>query len=137
MTSAVSIKLPWPPSINGAWYRGVKGRLTKKGRAFRDQVIELTRQRNSEEALIDAPIRLDLYFFPPDRRIRDNSNHTKVLYDALTKSGFWADDSLVKSETYHTGEVVAKGCLILYCEPINFEPWKYDDVALAHGITGE
>lgn len=125
MSLACSLTLPWPPSINVAWYRGVKGRLTKKGGEFRDEVIRIG---NRAEPLFTTSLRLELYFFPPDRRVRDNSNHTKVLYDALTKAQFWADDSLIKSETYYSGEVVKGGVVILYAEAFDWVPWSYQDV---------
>lgn len=41
---------------------------------------------------------------PPDRRRRDSGNIIKVLYDALTRAGFWADDCLVRHETIEWGE---------------------------------
>jgi len=118
----------------------MKGSLTKKGRVFRDDVINIVRSRSliarSQSLLVGftSSVRVDLYFFPPDRRVRDNSNHTKVLYDALTKAGFWADDSLIKSETYHSGNVVKGGSVVLFCEEVDYLLWDFDQVRESLGV---
>ena len=40
-----------------------------------------------------GPLRVDWLLSPPDRRARDVDNVRKVVADALTRAGFWADDS--------------------------------------------
>jgi len=130
MIGARALLLPWPPSLNVAWYRGQKGRLTQAGRIFRDEVIRLA----AGPVPFTEPVRVDAYFFPPDRRKRDNSNHTKVMYDALTKAGLWADDSLIAQESYYTGEVVRGGAVLLFVEPFRHIAWAFGDVATALGV---
>lgn len=40
-------------------------------------------------------VRVRIYFAPPDQRRRDPDNLMKALFDGLTYSRFWADDSQV------------------------------------------
>jgi crossover junction endodeoxyribonuclease RusA len=42
----------------------------------------------------DLEITIDLY--PPDNRKRDIDNHIKAVFDAMTHSKVWIDDSQIK-----------------------------------------
>lgn len=42
---------------------------------------------------LDGPLSVSWLLGPPDNRARDVDNVRKVVADALTKSGFWKDDS--------------------------------------------
>lgn len=43
----------------------------------------------------EAPLRLRIECHMPDKRRRDLDNLQKAAFDALTKAGFWLDDSQV------------------------------------------
>lgn len=47
---------------------------------------------NSQPPLV-GPLRVSWLLAPPDGRARDMDNVRKVVADALTKAGFWVDDS--------------------------------------------
>lgn len=42
---------------------------------------------------LDGPLKVHWMLSPPDRRARDLDNTRKVAADALTRAGFWKDDS--------------------------------------------
>ena len=42
---------------------------------------------------LGGPLAVSWLLSPPDRRARDLDNLRKVVADALTRAGFWADDS--------------------------------------------
>ncbi len=90
-----NITLPWPPS-NNRYYRHNRGRthISSEGAAYRNAVAQIIKS-----ALLDinteSPLRVRIECHMPDRRRRDLDNLQKAAFDALTKAGFWADDSQV------------------------------------------
>ena len=42
---------------------------------------------------LGGPLAVSWLLSPPDRRARDVDNVRKVVADALTRAGFWVDDS--------------------------------------------
>lgn len=93
----VTIRLPWPPSINGYW-RSVGNRqiLSAKAREFREIAVREIHRQISGAITIDYVVRLEMFLYPPDNRRRDVTNFDKGVLDALTYAKFWSDDSLVK-----------------------------------------
>ncbi len=89
------ITLPWPPS-NNRYYRHNRGRthISADGVAYRYAVASVIRSArlNIRTAAL-LKIRIDCHM--PDRRRRDLDNLQKAAFDALTKAGFWLDDSQV------------------------------------------
>lgn len=89
------ISLPWPPS-NNRYYRHNRGRthISAEGTAYRNAVMHIIKS-----ALLDigtpSPLRVRIECHMPDRRCRDLDNLQKAAFDALTKAGFWMDDSQV------------------------------------------
>lgn len=49
--------------------------------------------RLTSQKPLDGPLSVSWLLGPPDNRARDVDNVRKVVADALTKSGFWKDDS--------------------------------------------
>jgi crossover junction endodeoxyribonuclease RusA len=49
--------------------------------------------RLTNEKPLAGPLSVSWLLGPPDARARDLDNVRKVVADALTKAGFWADDS--------------------------------------------
>lgn len=87
--------LPWPPS-NNRYYRHNRGRthISAEGAAYRRKVADYIAEQMLD---IKTPerlrVRIDCWM--PDRRRRDLDNLQKAAFDALTKAGFWLDDSQV------------------------------------------
>ncbi len=84
--------------------------VSETGRKFqkaaRAAIIEQLRAvpRPSSEL---AEVRIVLY--PPDQRRRDIDNYNKALFDALTQTGVWEDDSQVKRMLVEWGPLTKKG----------------------------
>lgn len=80
----LSLRLPWPPSVNHYYGRTQTGRVYLKsaGRLYRrNAAVEFARLGWPR---IDGPVRVHLLLYPPDRRKRDIDNIRKAVYDALS-----------------------------------------------------
>lgn len=102
--------LPFPPSVN-AWKTPFRNRmiLSKRGREYRAAVAaELVRLGLHGEGL-DGELAVSVTLHPPSLRRYDVDNFTKSLFDALTTSGFWLDDSQVQRMTVQKGVKVVGG----------------------------
>jgi crossover junction endodeoxyribonuclease RusA len=98
----LTLKLPWPPSLNTYWRSPNKGPLagrtliSEKGRAYREAVLwGLTTEKLPADSLLTARLSVALYAYPPDKRRRDLDNLPKAILDALTHAGVWADDEQI------------------------------------------
>jgi crossover junction endodeoxyribonuclease RusA len=103
-------ELPFPPSVN-AWKTPFRNRmiLTKRGRGYRKEVDAELRRLGLRGELVDGNLSVSITLNPPSLRRYDVDNFTKSLFDALTTSGFWIDDSQVQRMTVHKGVKVAGG----------------------------
>lgn len=107
----IDFRLPWPPTLN-TYYVCIRSRkvLSKKGRLYSEEVKRLISKAKLDYG-IDEELFVDIKFAPPRNGIWDGDNYTKALFDAITKSGVWKDDSLVwkysveKLPKYAMGEV--------------------------------
>ena len=95
-----SLELPMPPTQNqknkigrNRFYKSDKTREYTK--IVVDKIKELKLDKENISYKID--LRLDLY--APTSRDYDIDNFQKILFDALTASGFWIDDRLVYKMT--------------------------------------
>lgn len=112
--------LPWPPSQNQLYIpivRKVQGkiemkpgkRLSDKGKGYkRDAAMWLLLQRMTNTE-IREPVRVHLHVCPPDFRARDDDNLPKIVFDVLTATNVWRDDSLVRDHRVSRGAVVKRG----------------------------
>lgn len=92
----MTIVIPFPyASGNHAWKHS-KGRhyLTEKAKKYYWDVTYLCRAQNAVWRL-EGSLEVEVMIYPPDKRKRDLDNVWKVAADALTKAGFWVDDSMV------------------------------------------
>lgn len=64
---------------------------------------------------LSGPLAASWLLFPPDRRARDVDNVRKVAADALTRAGFWEDDSnkVLTEEAFAWHEPVKGGKILL------------------------
>jgi crossover junction endodeoxyribonuclease RusA len=100
--SEITIKLPWPPSINSMYQQGIIGGVHKKARAsmflskvgkeYRLQAqIAIAEQRVPRGAL-HGRLMVSAIAYPPDARIRDLDNLWKSALDVLKHNQVIADD---------------------------------------------
>lgn len=70
------------------------------------------------EKPLGGPLAVSWLLSPPDRRARDLDNLRKVVADALTRAGFWSDDSnkVLVRESFEWSEPTAGGEVSLLVE---------------------
>lgn len=104
----------WPPSMNATW-RNVRGQtlLSRKSKTFRMAVQSVIAAQRAKGMLprepLTNPLAVALILYPPNAGKRDLDNYQKSLFDALTISRVWQDDSLVKLIASGWGEPVRGG----------------------------
>ena len=96
MQGAITIDLPYPPSVNHVWRFG-------KGRAYRSakyiawieeaSLLWIT-QKSKQPKKIAGPFSLELQVNPPDKRRRDLDNVLKPVLDLVQNLTIVSDDSL-------------------------------------------
>lgn len=92
--------LPYPPSVNHIYQRTRAGGVYLAP-GYRRYLIEASasargQAREQGVPMFTTPVSVDMIVTPPARkRRRDLDNLIKATFDALTKAGVWADDSLV------------------------------------------
>ncbi|WP_419810783.1 RusA family crossover junction endodeoxyribonuclease [Bacterioplanoides sp.] len=113
-THLLSLRLPYPPSINNYYGRTRTGRVFIKahGKQFRQEVGDLIRPMLLKT--LDCRIRLWVEMYPPDRRRRDVDNIKKALLDALTHAEVYDDDCLIDDLRVVRGDVVKGGELTIH-----------------------
>jgi crossover junction endodeoxyribonuclease RusA len=92
--------LPWPKATGnhavkhtrtGGHYK------TNEAKAYEAMVAQIVAGMGMGSLLgknpLGGPLSVSWLLSPPDRRARDIDNLRKVVADALTKAGFWVDDS--------------------------------------------
>lgn len=106
------LDLPFPPSANH-YYRQGQGRthISKVGRQYSQLIQDLIRFSRSPPT-ITTPVAVDLQLTAPTRARRDLDNYEKALFDALTRAGVWADDSLIHDKRIRWSKPAkAPGCV--------------------------
>jgi crossover junction endodeoxyribonuclease RusA len=98
VTNAVTIVLPWPPSVNGYW-RSFNNRqiISRRGREYRDEVFAIIVGLGSP-SVGDGDLEVWEEFHPPTLRRYDLDNFRKAHRDALTHAGVWGDDSQIAED---------------------------------------
>jgi crossover junction endodeoxyribonuclease RusA len=88
----VSLKLPWPPSVN-TYYRNIGGRaiVSKTGRQYL-QAVKLAVLLSGERKGLCGNLAMHIAATPPDARRRDLDNTLKGPLDGLAKAGVYDDD---------------------------------------------
>ncbi|EPC5843762.1 TPA: RusA family crossover junction endodeoxyribonuclease [Escherichia coli] len=108
-----AFSLPYPPSAN-RYYRHARGfnYISKEGKEYREQVRDIIDLLNLNINL-KCRLSITVYIAPPDARRRDIDNVGKALFDAITYSGFWADDSQVDAMKFVRCRKVKGGRLFI------------------------
>ena len=93
MTDAITLILPFPPSVNSA-YRNVPGRGRVKSRVYKEWLTEATiMARLQSHGTIEGAYAFHMKASRPDRRARDLGNLEKVTHDLCVSLGLVEDDS--------------------------------------------
>jgi crossover junction endodeoxyribonuclease RusA len=117
MSDTITIKLPFPPSVN-TYYRhitmgkGARTLISAKDREYRDTVVGECCVAHLTNIHLGGRLAVKVTLYPPDRRKRDLDNFNKGLLDALTHAGIWGDDSQIDDLRVVRG-AVAKGGYVL------------------------
>lgn len=116
---AITLCLPWPPSVNHYWTQWAQGKIVRmavstKGKAYRAEVAAVAFA--SRACRVDGRLSVTIKACPPDRRTRDLDNLLKALLDALSEAGVFKDDGQIDRLTIERGEVVKGGMVTVRIE---------------------
>ena len=90
----IRLVLPYPPTTgNGSTRKGRYGFYTVAPIKHFRQAVENYLVENNLVLGIDGPLKVQWFVSPPNRRGVDADNILKVCQDALSRAGFWVDDS--------------------------------------------
>ena len=104
----------YPPTVNNYYVKTQRGVfISQKGKKFRTEVLKDVLEQLNGMPPITGRIRVDIVFWPPDKRQRDEDNIKKGLYDALTHANVWLDDSQIDQSFSYRGEPVFGGRLYI------------------------
>jgi crossover junction endodeoxyribonuclease RusA len=91
----ISIDLPYPVGCTGntaVRHAGGRHYLSARTVEYHALVAQAVK-RLRLPAPLEGPLYADWLIMPPDKRARDHTNIFKTCEDALTRAGFWVDDS--------------------------------------------
>jgi len=109
---AISLDLPYPPSVNHYWRRvGSRTLISREGRRFRERVASRVALQRVQP--LAGALDVQVHVHPPDNRRRDLDNLMKSLLDALEHGDVYEDDSQIDHLDIRRGEVVPHGNVIV------------------------
>ena len=124
-TLTYEFALPWPEATGNHAVRHTRtgGHYkTPKAKAYEAVVAQIVAAMGLGNLLgqqpLGGPLAVSWLLSPPDRRARDLDNLRKVVADALTNAGFWADDSnkVLVRESFEWSEPTPGGEVSLLVE---------------------
>lgn len=103
----ISLVFENPNSINNHWLRSARGMfISKQGKEFRQHVIDIVEKAGYKDLKIDGRLKYIAIYCRHDKRKCDIDNFsTKAVFDALTHSGIWIDDSQLDEISYSRGSL--------------------------------
>jgi len=117
---ALTIELPYPPSVNHYWRRvGARTLISREGRRFRRSVCARLAERTAPP--MTGRVAVHVTAHPPDRRRRDLDNAMKALLDALALGGVYEDDGQIDRIAIERGEVAPGGKVVVRITPLDQE----------------
>jgi len=117
---ALTIELPYPPSVNHYWRRvGARTLISREGRRFRRSVCARLAVRKAQP--MTGRVAVHVTAHPPDRRRRDLDNAMKALLDALAHGGVYEDDGQIDRIEIERGEVAPGGKVVVRITPMDLE----------------
>ena len=123
----ITLRLPWPPSLNTAYpHRMIDGRPVRVPSTKCQRYHKEVKSVLPGMAPLECRLKASYYFYPPDRRKRDLSNHIKVVEDALCakpdarpkwkQRGIIVDDELFDEIHAYRMKIEKGGALIIIIE---------------------
>lgn len=111
---AITLCLPWPPSVNHYWAKWTQGKQVRmsvglRGKAYRKNVEAAAFA--SSVCRVEGRLAVAITACPPTKGKHDLDNLLKCLLDSLQHAGVFADDGQIDRIEIERGEVV-KGGLI-------------------------
>jgi len=99
----ITLELPYPVSVNAYWLAsGTRRYISKRGVDFKKRVAEIWGE-TGHTGFGDAPVELNVYLYPRDKRLMDIDNMLKCLGDSLQDAGCFTDDQQVWKITIERG----------------------------------
>lgn len=121
--NAITITLPWPPTVNSYWAHGIIGGKTKKARAslflsqkgkdYRLLALEAIQVQRVPRGALHGRLAVSAIAYPPDNRTRDVDNLWKGMLDALKNTGVIVDDGHIDDLHIRRGPVRTDGAVVL------------------------
>lgn len=103
----ITLKLPYPPSVNSYWLTSGKRRyISKRGMEFKAAVVEICQ---SIPGFGSAAVEVSVIFHPRDKRIMDLDNSLKAIGDSLQDAGMFDDDAQIWKLTIERGKKIKGG----------------------------
>lgn len=124
-TGSWSFELPWPPVTGNKAVRHTRtgGHYkTREALTYEAVVAQIVAAMGVGSLIgqkpLQGPLSVEWTLAPPDKRSRDVDNVRKVAADALTRAGFWKDDSnkVLVREVFDWTEAMPEGAIHLSVE---------------------
>lgn len=117
--SKITLRLPWPPTVNHYWVRTRRGVVIgEAGLKFRIDVMAIVLSRFGIISPSHDRMRVHIVAVAKDRRRRDIDNLPKATLDALSHAKIWDDDYQVDDLRIVRGHVESPGWLDVEIETI-------------------
>ena len=109
----VTLRLPWPPSLNRYWRYTETGDvvLSAAAREYRASVAQIWQQAKMG-SFGTARLEIDIRIYPPSEGAHDLDNLCKAPFDALQEAGAFLDDSQIDVITIRRRSVDPRGGLL-------------------------
>lgn len=89
---SLSLRLPWPPSVNHYWFaKGNRRYIGKAGKEFREQVVA----EHGTTKPLKGKLKVHIAVIPPTNGRRDLDNLCKAPLDAMQHAGIYLDDGQI------------------------------------------
>jgi len=116
----VSVRLPFPPSLNHYYRRAVvaghaASYISKRGKIYRDAVV--TQWQRDVRVTFEGNLAIKVAAVFPDRRKYDLDGLWKALLDSLEHAGAYADDSQITAESMESVGVEKPGWVDIILGP--------------------
>lgn len=113
----LTLKLPYPPSVNAYWGTSGKRRyITKRGMEFKKAVAEYVIENNVPK-LGDVPIKVFITLIPRSKVLMDIDNCCKAILDSCQDAGIYNDDVQVEELMVIRGAPAkGGGCVVVITE---------------------
>lgn len=124
----LTIRLPWPPSINSMYQQGIIGGVHKKARAsmflskagkeYRLLAAEAIDEQRVPRRSLEGRLAVSAIAYPPDARIRDLDNLWKSALDVLKHCNVITDDGHIDDLHVKRAHQVVDGSFVIVVREI-------------------